>query len=275
MRLDTTRPPKMGLAAAAEEDEVGALMRACAAAADGTPPGHPARNELRLLRDKLASLHDVRDLTSAAERDAMLGALLDSDHCGVGRIEELLGARAGPWPRGKADPDWPSPIAAEHPPVLAGMACDDARAASTARDGAPSARAPHGRRLLMLADELASDGVLHDLEDHPPPPPPLVSLLSRLLDRPLPWARDCDCCFETCPPGAACIRTQGLYVACRGDSIGALMSAQLRARPGACAVGGASALLLLLAWLRAQIAHCGTRRAQRPSPHATGCDKIE
>jgi hypothetical protein len=42
-----------------------------------------------------------------------------------------------------------------------------------------------------------------------------------LLDRPPPWERDCDCCFRSCPEGHNCLmQSDGLYLACRGESVG-------------------------------------------------------
>jgi len=43
------------------------------------------------------------------------------------------------------------------------------------------------------------------------------SWLDSWLDRPPPWERDCDCCFERCPAGHHCLRqSDGLLLACRG-----------------------------------------------------------
>lgn len=70
------------------------------------------------------------------------------------------------------------------------------------------------------------------------------------MDRPLPWATDCDCCFVRCPEAHACTRLYetGLYVACRGDSIGKALEATFRAHP---ALALASAALALVAGGRA------------------------
>ena len=41
------------------------------------------------------------------------------------------------------------------------------------------------------------------------------------LDRPPPWERDCDCCFSYCPDEHNCLlQGDGLYLACRGESVG-------------------------------------------------------
>jgi hypothetical protein len=75
-----------------------------------------------------------------------------------------------------------------------------------------------------------------------------------LLDRPPPWERDCDCCFEECPDGFKCLaQGDGLVLACRGDSVGEILQRQWQHAPftmclAAGAVVGAAGL-----WARSQL----------------------
>jgi hypothetical protein len=74
-----------------------------------------------------------------------------------------------------------------------------------------------------------------------------------LLDRPPPWERDCDCCFEKCPDGFHCLaQGDGLVLACRGDSVGELLHKQwLHAPLTVCLAVGAVVGATIL-WARAQ-----------------------
>ena len=248
------------------DDELGLLMRACAEAADAVPPGHPARNELRLLRGKLESLDAVRTLMRPGEQDAMLRALLASEHSGIARIEQLLG-RKGPWPRGEADPEWPPPAGtASAEASQPGAACSEFE------------RSPLQRRLLEVeqpADSIGRDGTSSVVQSAAIGQPLSRRLFGSMLDRPPPWRTDCDCCFSECPADRVCLlQSDSLYIACRGDSIGSLLDKQWDARcaatrilcapheltarprcgrPNTCAALAIIAVVLAVRWIHAQV----------------------
>ena len=47
-----------------------------------------------------------------------------------------------------------------------------------------------------------------------------------ILDRPTPWERDCDCCFRECPRSVCLLQSDGLLLACRGESVGEKLAIQ-------------------------------------------------
>lgn len=83
-------------------------------------------------------------------------------------------------------------------------------------------------------------------------PPLLTSFVSWALDRPVPWERDCSCCYPFCPADRWCIK-QGdkRFLACAGLSV-------------------RQHLRIAFADQCAHTAPCAVRRARAPScrPHA-------
>ena len=51
------------------------------------------------------------------------------------------------------------------------------------------------------------------------------------FDWPPPWATDCDCCFHECPEAHTCTRAYDMYVACREDSVGTMLSTLVHTYP--------------------------------------------
>ena len=74
------------------------------------------------------------------------------------------------------------------------------------------------------------------------------------LDRPPPWARDCDCCYPTCPEPLICLRqSDNLYLACRGKSVGQVLDELWTQRPET-VVGVCVAVVgLWLTWVALQV----------------------
>ena len=74
-----------------------------------------------------------------------------------------------------------------------------------------------------------------------------------LLDRPSPWERDCDCCFPECPPQYNCLlQGDGLYLACRGESLGNIVDYYWTEHPCTTAASVLALLLMAGAWLTQQ-----------------------
>lgn len=75
-----------------------------------------------------------------------------------------------------------------------------------------------------------------------------------LLDRPPPWERDCDCCFEECPDGFNCLaQGDGLVLACRGDSIGEILQKQWQHAPLTVCLAAGAVVGALSLWARSQL----------------------
>ena len=74
-----------------------------------------------------------------------------------------------------------------------------------------------------------------------------------LLDRPSPWERDCDCCFPECPPQYNCLlQGDGLYLACRGESLGSIVDYYWTEHPCTSAASVLALVLMAGAWLTQQ-----------------------
>lgn len=72
-----------------------------------------------------------------------------------------------------------------------------------------------------MEEEALEEALVREAES---PQPAQPTWRSWLLDRPPPWERDCDCCFESCPPGRNCLaQADSLFLACRGDSVGMIL----------------------------------------------------
>jgi len=66
----------------------------------------------------------------------------------------------------------------------------------------------------------STDGVLSKQDAAPPDPGIVSSFMSWALDRPVPWERDCSCCYPTCPGDRWCIKqADKRYLACAGYSV--------------------------------------------------------
>lgn len=66
-----------------------------------------------------------------------------------------------------------------------------------------------------------SEGGVLTFEDVAPADPGLwLSFVSWALDRPVPWERDCSCCYPVCPSDRFCIKqADKRYLACAGYSV--------------------------------------------------------
>ena len=74
------------------------------------------------------------------------------------------------------------------------------------------------------------------------------------LDRPPPWERDCDCCFPYCPDGMHCLsQSDGLYLACRGESLGDFLAKLLRDYPLGVVLATLATLLTSAYWTHQQM----------------------
>ena len=82
--------PAAAAITAAQKREAQSLAAAAAAAVEAFPTGDTARDELRMLRNKLFSLGDIEAAMTPAEWDASLKALLDADYYGVDDLTALL-----------------------------------------------------------------------------------------------------------------------------------------------------------------------------------------
>mmetsp|Transcript_42291 Transcript_42291/g.137277 ORF Transcript_42291/g.137277 Transcript_42291/m.137277 type:complete len:389 (-) Transcript_42291:590-1756(-) len=92
----------------------------------------------------------------------------------------------------------------------------------------------------------------------------LYRRLDSWLDRPPPWERDCDCCFERCPAGHHCLRqSDGSLLACRGPSLGEVVDAAWTASPLPCAAAAIGAGFAIGLWARAQLLPHRVRRRKR------------
>jgi hypothetical protein len=96
----------------------------------------------------------------------------------------------------------------------------------------------------------------------------VVGRLSRWFrDRPPPWSRDCDCCFEFCPETMHCMKqSDGLFLACRGESVGELFDRHWADSPLLMSTAALGIVLALALFVRQQSSEL--RRARSRS--ATG-----
>ena len=178
-------------------------------------------DNLRLLHGKLVSLKRVAKLTEPEEWDAMIQALLASKHYGVDDLEARL--RPGKQP-------------------LTAEACEADGSGAPLLDDAEDAGLPErvGRRLRETITELVDAGAQLGVVQR------VGAWAWAILDRPTPWERDCDCCFRECPEEHVCLlQSDGLLLACRGESVGEKLAVQWAERPLACLAGALAAFLLL------------------------------
>ena len=316
-------------------DEADRIAAAAASAIAALPFGHAARDELRALRGKLASLRTVASLTDPAEWDAMLSALLQARYSGVDDLTALLTSHAAV-PAGDLD------ALAQVRPRASEPA---ASAAAAAAEGCEEDAAPEspGRRLAQRAAERAAERATPAAGATLPPPvpaserrakhaasgpPPLhreedyaqqrqqrqqqqqqqqqyeevydegyyieeVDLYAGpyhwglagrvvwgwrrwLLDRPPPWERDCDCCFPACPAGHHCLlQGDGLYLACRGDSLGTIVDFYWTTQPLTMALTLLVLVLSIGGWLvqQALTLRSHVRSKKLPEPRSRGSSR--
>lgn len=70
------------------------------------------------------------------------------------------------------------------------------------------------RHNLHTGDEMTAEGASRGFARI------VNALVSWALDRPVPWERDCSCCYPFCPQGKTCIRQgEKRYLACAGPSM--------------------------------------------------------
>ena len=81
----------------------------------------------------------------------------------------------------------------------------------------------------------------------------LRAFRSWAMDRPPPWERDCDCCFPACPQDHNCLlQSDGLYLACRGESLGEIVDRNYEARPLTMIISTVVFVVVVSAWLYQQ-----------------------
>ncbi|KAL1499830.1 hypothetical protein AB1Y20_012515 [Prymnesium parvum] len=257
----------------AEADE---LLRLSDRVISGLPPTGLARDGVRAFRAKLAALRGTAETSRADEWDALLAALLEAEHHGLSSLTRLLAAHSDPEPR--CEPN--------EQPLQGGRRLLEAEA----EDSSPHSSSPHSASLHSSSPHSSSphSSSPHSSSPHassphagaraaeeaPPPPPPrwreqLAELWGRggggeesaaarwwraLLDSPPPWERDCDCCFPACPPAHHCIsQADGLFLACRGESVGEIMQRHWIERPLVFIAVLAGACAACVLWLRQQV----------------------
>lgn len=269
--------------------EADRLIEACDAAVAALEVGHAARDDVRAVKGKLVSLREAAPLTEPAEWDAMLRALLSADYYGTDDLIGLLNSHRKP---AGAEEACDEPATAE-PARRLGERTEPA--SETAKAAAAREFDRRKRRAVELREQLEREQVEREMEsfelegaeeeyeleapaewaeeapaaDAAPADAMRAerSLLSRLrawlLDRPPPWERDCDCCFPQCPPGHHCLgQSDGLYLACRGRSVGELLASTWSERPLATVAALLALCLLGYAFGRQQLN--AFREARRP-----------
>ena len=267
----------------ARAQEAVQLAEAAARAIESLPSGNMARDDLRALRQKLVALLEVRREIQPEEWDATLSALLEADYYGVDDLTALLkphlpgdGGAAGaecdadareptpgrklgeqeqPPPTDGSQPHRPPPSPppaprptppSPSPPLPPGRPSHSAPHAELPPAGMPT---PQWRaRETGLAAEasalLSYSGVVLAY---------LSSWRSWALDRPPPWERDCDCCFAVCPPHHYCLaQSDGLVLACRGESVGEFLAGVWAGWPWCCAAATVVSLMGSCLWVRQQ-----------------------
>jgi hypothetical protein len=189
------------------------------------PAGHPAKDDVRAFRSKLESLRSVAQITDPADWDTMLHALLEADYYGEESLTRLL------------RPDAHSSASGS------GMSCESAGEGAELSGGtATSNEGDAGRRLDSTDDEhllrawgLSCLQFLHTVRQGvrstvtmlqrslnewlqewlavtPTPREQAILWWQSMLNRPPPWERDCDCCFQSCPPDHNCLKQVGNMV---------------------------------------------------------------
>jgi len=212
---------------AAQRGELDELLATSAEAFASLAAGSRARDEMRLLHGKLSELSDVAAHARPREWDAMLHSLLRDEHCGAAALRRALHAegRGDLLPLAATDAAMADPDAAARACGLAGERAeralpDGAGAGSAASATAARAQALPGRRILQadapVAEEGGGGGGRHQLTQRGAAAAgeSFAEAASEaaggvgggrlsahawrrwLLDRPPPWERDCDCCFE-------------------------------------------------------------------------------
>ena len=266
-------------AGAARVAEAAALADAASDAIEALPIGHRARDELRALRGKLKSVASVAGLTEPDEWDEMLRALLDAKFYGIDDLRALLGQPAEGWSgEAAAAATSEASCSGEGPRLSPGrrrlLSANGAGGDEYDDDDVPAAwisRTDEEAEMLIEQEEAEMEArawaaaMRREAE--------LLSgsswLYRRVIepwvrwmrDRPPPWERDCDCCFAVCPPDRNCLsQTDGLYLACRGESLGEIAD-KLWARSPLLVSTCALAALLALALCVRQQARAFRRRS--------------
>lgn len=205
--------------------ELKRLLSVSERAISALPAGHPAKDDVRLFRSKLESLHSVAGLTEPFEFDAMLHALLENEHYGEERLGRLL-----------ATPGGGGTEATSSTPPLKEASCDVTEIARNLQaDGLNSEEGAAGRRLASSTNDgthrlpqsqtgkeeiprawdittKAGDGFTARLSTFVER---VIFWWQDIMDRPPPWERDCDCCFRTCPVEHHCLSQVFLSMAIR------------------------------------------------------------
>uniref|UniRef100_A0A7S3ETC1 Uncharacterized protein n=1 Tax=Haptolina ericina TaxID=156174 RepID=A0A7S3ETC1_9EUKA len=236
------------------------LLRASKDAIASLPAGHPAKDEVRSFHSKLTSLHSAASLTEAAEWDAMLHALLEAEYYGAESLIRLLGkptAQGGVSATERGGENCDSADGGEPAAGSAGGSGrrldsggeeDGARReGSEAEDSWGASAALGAVRRALYAQQQAW------LEASPSPRKWLAAWWRDLMNRPPPWERDCDCCFKMCPAEHHCLyQSDGLYLACRGESVGEILDYHWTRRPITCSVTMLVAVVGTGLWIRQQ-----------------------
>ena len=180
------------------------LIAAASAVIDTLPSGDRARDELRAFRTKIHSLRAEASSISPTEWDAMLSALLDADYYGIDDLLQLLSKHA------PDEDQLDRGAAAEADEASCGEGADGAGGKRRLQEQEQQEQPPRPPRPPQSPQP-----------PQPPQPHPSSSQMHAkaragsqpswglgavlwswrrwLLDRPPPWERDCDCCFNPCP----------------------------------------------------------------------------
>lgn len=213
---------------AARVGEARWLADAAIAVVDSLPQGEHARDELRGFHGKITSLINAADVTAPSEWDAMLSALLKAKYYGIDDLLALLSSH---------DPSHRASAAASTSRTAEQASCESESEKVSSENG------PRHARRLQQQQKAQPPLFTHASSDSQTSTAQLPELSSSiawlftgwiggqfwmfrrwLLDRPPPWERDCDCCFQQCPEGYNCLlQGDGLYLACRGESLGAIV----------------------------------------------------
>ena len=106
-------------------------------------------------------------------------------------------------------------------------------------------------------------------EAAPADPGVFASLVSFALDRPVPWERDCSCCYPICPGDRWCIKqADKRYLACAGYSVRQHLKFAIVDRPVALFACIAAVVFFVDTWLTASalVSASRARRARAKPP---------
>ena len=266
----------------AQQAELSELLSASAAAFGSLDAGSLARDEIRLLHAKLRDLSAAAPHAAPREWDAMLRSVLADRHCGLAALRSALRAEGKghllPLEEGAEDQHdgrrscvAPHRAGASEAPTRRILSADAEQRLLQAGASVEPRRGVRGEGSIEGASErerIMAHGPSDPRSSPAIPASDVATAFGReeyrislaiaewkewLLNRPPPWERDCDCCFEECPKGFNCLRqTDGLLIGCRGQSVGELLQWQWQQRPIVISVSTVLAMSACCLWFRAR-----------------------